>query len=92
MSLELTSHKVKLFSYPGSGKVEQTITLKIPGRVKFQGTYWPACLYHQDAQVTLFPEDTVTVIGRQGITLLVVPLNKTKSSEANGCEKLELEP
>lgn len=75
MSLELTTSKVKLFACAGIGKVEQTITSTMPGRVKFQTTYWPARLYLQDTQTTLLPEDTVNVIGRQGITLLVVPLS-----------------
>ncbi|NEP49020.1 MAG: hypothetical protein F6K65_09400 [Moorea sp. SIO3C2] len=62
-----------LFPQPGVGKVERTITPTKPGRVKFKATYWPARLCDHDSQVTLVPDDQVTVVGRHGITLLVVP-------------------
>ncbi|AOX02502.1 hypothetical protein BJP34_26395 [Moorena producens PAL-8-15-08-1] len=62
-----------LFPQPGVGKVERTITPTKPGRVKFKATYWPARLCDHDSQVTLMPDDQVTVVGRHGITLLVVP-------------------
>ncbi len=75
MNASLTRYEIKLFSKPGTGIVEETITETQSGRVKFQATYWPARYYGQDNQVTLLPNDQVTVLGRQGITLLVVPVS-----------------
>jgi uncharacterized protein (DUF697 family) len=73
---ESALHKIKLFSSIGTGIVEKTITPTQPGRIKYQASYWPARLYSKDEQVTLLPDDPVSVVGRQGITLLVVPVNK----------------
>lgn len=64
--------EITLFSSRGKGVVEETITPEKPGRVRYQATSWPARLYH-DAPVTLLPKDPVYVVGRQGLTLLVVP-------------------
>lgn len=61
------------FSQPGTGTVEEAITPTQPGRVRFQATSWPARLYNPEAQVTLEPNDSVDVVARQNITLLVVP-------------------
>ncbi|NEO51357.1 MAG: hypothetical protein F6K55_47710, partial [Moorea sp. SIO4A3] len=66
-----TMEEMNLFSEPGTGKVEKTITPHNPGRVKYKATYWPAEVC-SDFQVTLEPEDPVTVVGRRGITLIVV--------------------
>jgi membrane protein implicated in regulation of membrane protease activity len=62
-----------MFSTPTQGKVEQTITHNYPGRVECFGSFWPAQLYEKDQVTTLFPGQIVNVVGRQGITLLVVP-------------------
>lgn len=75
MNSSLTSYEIKLFSQPGTGVVEEAITAIRPGRVKFRATYWPARYYGQDNQATLLPNAQVIVVGRQGITLLVVPVN-----------------
>ena len=82
MSPELVPEDIKLFSQPGTGKVERMISSTQPGRVQFQATYWPARLYHSGCEVTLVPDDPVTVIGRQGITLLVVPVSEVQESDA----------
>lgn len=75
MNASLTRYEIKLFSKPATGIVEETITATVPGRVRFQATHWPARLYGQYNQVTLLPNDLVMVVGRQGLTLLVVPVN-----------------
>jgi hypothetical protein len=82
MSSELVPEGIKLFSQPGTGKVERMISSTQPGRVEFQATYWPARLYHPEHEVTLVPDDPVTVVGRQGITLLVVPVSEVQESDS----------
>ena len=54
-------------------RVERAITSGRGGRVYFQATYWPARLYQSDSQRTVLPGDMVTIMGRQGLTLLVKP-------------------
>ena len=78
--------KIMIFSKPGIGEVEQIITETQPGRVKFQATYWPARLHNPEYEITLVPNTPVTVIGREGITLLVVPVSEMEQSnlEAEG--------
>ncbi|MBD1849882.1 NfeD family protein [Cyanobacteria bacterium FACHB-502] len=50
--------------------VEKAIQPGKPGRVKYQGVWWSArCLEN----ITLLPEQTVTVVGRMNLTLLVQP-------------------
>lgn len=75
MSSEPAPEEITLFPEPSPGKVEQTIATTQPGRVEFQATYWPARFYHCEGEVTLVPDDPVMVVGRQGITLLVVPVS-----------------
>ncbi|XWK88093.1 MAG: NfeD family protein [Phormidium sp.] len=67
--------EIEMFPEPLIGTVEKRITSNQPGRVKFLGTYWPAKLHQTNKQVTLIPEQTVHIIGIQGITLLVIPVN-----------------
>lgn len=72
MDLFLPAHP-EIFSTPTQGKVEQTITHNHPGRIECFGSFWPAQLYQKDPTITLLPGQSVKVVGRQGITLLVVP-------------------
>jgi len=69
------TEKVEMFSEVFMGTVEKTITQNKPGRVKCLGSYWPARFYHSNCDVTVFPDEFVKVVGRQGITMLVVPVN-----------------
>ena len=62
-----------IFSTQTQGKVEQTITHNHPGRIECFGSFWPAQLYQKDPTITLLPGQSAKVVGRQGITLLVVP-------------------
>jgi membrane protein implicated in regulation of membrane protease activity len=75
--MDLT-HTVEFFKEPKTARVERTITAHSKGRVFFQGTYWPARVY-ETAEGLVADHDFhvsswVTVIGRQGLTLLVVPV------------------
>lgn len=72
--------KITLFPKPGMGIIEEIITESQPGRVNFQATYWPARLYNPEHKVILLPNTSVVVIGREGITLLVVPVNEVVAS------------
>jgi len=73
MKSSQNSQSITLFSKAEAGKVEKTITSSESGRVKFQGSYWPAQFYYPDSHLTANPDEVVTIVGRQGITLLVVP-------------------
>jgi hypothetical protein len=75
-----SSTKVILFPTPGKGIIEEIITESQPGRVNFQASYWPARLYNLEQKVTLLPNTPVNVIGREGITLLVVPVSEVEES------------
>ncbi len=67
--------QITMFPTPSMGTVEQTITHRQSGRVKFQASYWPARLYQPDCPPAVFPGERVKVVGRQGITLLVVAVS-----------------
>ena len=67
--------QITMFPKPSIGTVEQTITHHQSGRVKFQASYWPARLYQSDSPPAVFPGERVKVVGRQGITLLVVAVS-----------------
>ncbi|MDF0555598.1 NfeD family protein [Kamptonema sp. UHCC 0994] len=65
--------KLEIFSEPLIGVVEEAIAPQQPGRISFQGSYWPAKLYQSNSPIILSPEKAVKVVGIQGITLLVQP-------------------
>lgn len=74
--MDLT-HTIELFKEQKTARVERAITTRDKGRVFYEGTYWPARVYNGgDTSLADFALDVsswVTVIGRQGLTLLVVP-------------------
>lgn len=71
------AHTIELFKEHKPARVEHPITHHAKGRVFFEGTYWPAKLYASGgsalADYALDVSSWVTVIGRQGLTLLVIP-------------------
>ncbi|MFB2917901.1 NfeD family protein [Aerosakkonema funiforme] len=68
----------EMFAEAVPGIVEVRLAPNQPRRVKCQSTYWPAKLYHRDCQVTISPNEPVRVVGIEGITLLVVPVDCQK--------------
>jgi len=76
------NHRELRFSATPMGIVEQSITLQKPGRVSYEATCWPARLPRTnhagsitlDESLTLRTGQQVKVIGREGITLLVIPV------------------
>lgn len=71
----------ELLPQPLPGKVEQMITPTRPGRVRFQATFWTAEFYYSDCQVAVLPGMSVNVVGRRGITLLVIPIGYVSHSQ-----------
>lgn len=75
----LAKLSAKLFDSPdlnrfaGQGRVEQLISGKGSGRIYFQGTSWPA-KFAQSNTICCHPGEFVEVVGRQELTLLVVPI------------------
>ncbi|GAB4300686.1 MAG: hypothetical protein Fur0025_40500 [Oscillatoriaceae cyanobacterium] len=61
-----------LFPQPIPATVLESICCHQKGIVKFQGNYWHAKFYQNNDQITIPPGEPVTVIGREGNTLLVV--------------------
>lgn len=73
MKASLFQSKVEIFSETIEGVVEKAIAHNQPGRVKCFGTYWPAKLHQPNCQIEIIAGSPVIVVGRQGITLLVLP-------------------
>jgi hypothetical protein len=73
MSLTVAPEVLEFFSYVAIAEVEETITLHQRGRVKFMATYWFARFYNPHGPIEALPGTCVKVIGREGLTLLVVP-------------------
>lgn len=70
----------ELFKTHGTAIVDSPIHTEQAGRIKYQGTSWPAQFYPGqfypgDCPRSVAPGEAVTVVGRSGITLLVVPEN-----------------
>lgn len=66
-------------SFPGI--VDLAISFNCPGRVKWQGTTWPARFFQADCQETLVPGQRVQIVTMQGLTLYVIPLEVSSHSE-----------
>ena len=56
---------------PDEAIVDATIQPGKSGRVKYRGSWWSA---RCEQNITLAPKQTVAVIGRSNITLLVQPI------------------
>ena len=76
MNLIDAPETIELFAQAGIGEVEQTITCRRRGRVGFAGSYWFARFYNPSEQGEALPGTAVRVMGREGQTLLVVPVSE----------------
>jgi membrane-bound ClpP family serine protease len=70
--------KIEKFPEPLVGIVEKTIAHNCPGRVKCIGTTWPAKFYQTDVEATINQDEFVTIVGRSGLTMLVIIENKNQ--------------
>ncbi|NER81762.1 MAG: hypothetical protein F6K42_19810 [Leptolyngbya sp. SIO1D8] len=76
MSLTTVLGNSKERSFSGFGRVERTINGYYSGRVYFEATYWPAKLQQPQKTCKLSPGSRVRVMGREGLTLLVSPVQE----------------
>lgn len=74
MSSMFLSETTTLFSQPLPGIADELIAPNQTGRVKFEGSYWNAEFYEKNCRARVAPGNQVWVVGRQGITLLVIPV------------------
>ena len=84
MSLSDFRIQTELFPFSGIGKVEETISAQQLGRVRFQATYWRARFQQPSYPQAIAPGNQIRIVGREGLTLLVVPL---EAEDTNGSEK-----
>ena len=71
MSRFFRADKVQFLPEPVVAWVEEQITPNQAGRVSCQGSSSPAQFYSPHTEFRLLPNEAVSVIGTQGITLLV---------------------
>ncbi|WP_375541597.1 NfeD family protein [Halomicronema sp. CCY15110] len=76
-----TPPAAELLTRPDVGVVVKTITPTQRGRVQYQATSWPACLYGVTTSITVEPDQPVKILGRRGLTLLIQPLALEKEGE-----------
>ena len=76
MSTLVAPNRISLFAQPSIGEVVQPIGAKQRGRVKFKASFWPAKFYTElEAGERALPLEQVMVVGIDGITLLVMPID-----------------
>ncbi len=80
---------VELFSVPVVGQVKETISASRPGRIAAIASTWNARFYNPNCQTEISPGETVTVVGRHGIMLLVVPSGHTLPPLSKSARTLE---
>ena len=85
MSLLKLPETTELFNQVELGEVEQTITLHQRGRVRFMATSWFARFYQLNGQTEASTGTTVRIVGRQGLTLLVMPHSLPLSNGTPDC-------
>ena len=66
-------NKTQIFPSPVKGIVEKEIFGNQSGSIKYDGSFWRAKLHQTDDIKNIPVGQTVSVIGREGNTLLVIP-------------------
>jgi len=92
MSLTVAPETIEFFAQAAIGQVEQPITLHQRGRVKFLATTWFAQFYQPTAQTQALAGTRVKVIGREGLTLLVVAVGDDTHQRQMMAERSESSP
>lgn len=77
----LAYQRIEVFEDPGLGIIDSPMTPDKPSKVRFLGSIWPA-QFICDSGKPMRPGDRVVVVGRAGITLLVMP-----ESECHQCPR-----
>ncbi|MGC9505176.1 NfeD family protein [Baaleninema sp.] len=67
------ANSYKMFPCPLCATVTSAVSPEMAGRVFFKGTYWPARFYTLSPQSLVQPGQSVNIVGRDGITLLILP-------------------
>jgi hypothetical protein len=75
MNLSGFPEPIEFFDSPGVGEVEEMITPQQLGRVRFMSTIWYAQFYSPLPLGKALPGTKVRVLGREGLILLVVPID-----------------
>ena len=70
----LEDDPIIIFAKPVRGKATKPIFPHEPGRCEAFGSNWIAVLYPPNSKATILPNSPINVIGRQGIRLLINPL------------------
>jgi membrane protein implicated in regulation of membrane protease activity len=68
----------------GIGVVSQGIQCNVPGRVKYQHSYWNAIAWDG---LPLLPGTRVQIVGVDNITLIVSPLGDTFAESIQGLDR-----
>lgn len=66
---------IESFSRNTYGIVDDPISVSHPGRVRFKGSFWRAIPAFQACR-KMIANEFVEVLGRQGLTLLVIPIDE----------------
>jgi hypothetical protein len=65
---------IEMFSQGILSIVTKPIAVFKPGQIRCQGRYWKAQLHQFSCHITLHEEQPVLVIGRENITMIVIPI------------------
>ena len=71
---KLPNKPIELFAAPREGIIDRPVAAHLPGRVKAMGSIWNARFYQIDRQIVIAAGDRVLIVGRQGLTLLIAPI------------------
>lgn len=78
MIIEHLTQDEELFDFPRFGRVEESITPILPGRISYSGASWSAQFACSQGREVLQPGERVVVVGRLGTTLFVISQNECR--------------